>query len=594
MMKSARSVWVVVPGVLLIGLLVALWITRGSMEQLAFLRKGEAAEQGIVDQRPAKTAETLAGLAVSAEEQSYAQQAEKLAGHEVDQAFAQALRQATVQQRTLTGEAAETAARVTELKAIARDDQAKADALAAQWKQAGTEPSEGDDLDVARAQLQLDQDQLTDATADLARESGDQRAKIEQELQARQAAEKKGTGGARETAVVAVKRFGSLWGRGNAWFEQRNRAQLLDQARLEVEAEVKELGGQHDVQEQKSAAMAKAGAAPQFAAGRAKVKMLETLATRRVMMSILDDRVQTDQQLAQVYGKWETQVWLQHRIVRHLILRSLAGLMLIVLIAAVGIYAGSRAIEHWGTDERRQRTLKTILELGCELLGVVAALLVVFGVPEQMPTILGLAGAGLTVVFQDFILAFFGWFVLMGRNGMRPCDWVEIDSIGGEVLEIGLFRTVLLETGNWTSRGHPTGRRVTFTNSFAIRGQYFNFTTHGQWMWDEITVSLPATVDASEVVRQMQTAVDLQAAEDVDEAEAEWRSAARSNGKGNGLSEFSAKPSVSLRPASSGVDVLVRFVTRAAERFEVRKQLYDVIVGLIQAPARALEAGKKD
>ncbi len=102
---------------------------------------------------------------------------------------------------------------------------------------------------------------------------------------------------------------------------------------------------------------------------------------------------------------------------------------------------------------------------------------------------------GLTVVFQDFILAFFGWFVLMGRNGIRVGDWVEINGVGGEVVEIGLFRTALLETGNWTDKGHPTGRRVTFINNFAITGQYFNFSTAGQWMWDEIGVNVPSGED---------------------------------------------------------------------------------------------------
>src|SRR5450756_53321 len=117
-------------------------------------------------------------------------------------------------------------------------------------------------------------------------------------------------------------------------------------------------------------------------------------------------------------------------------------------------------------------------------------MLVVWGVPAQMPTILGLGAAGLTVVFQDFILAFFGWFVLMGRNGIRVGDWVEINSVGGEVVEISLFRTTLMETGNWTDKGHPTGRRVTFINNFAITGQFFNFSTVGQWMWDEITLNI--------------------------------------------------------------------------------------------------------
>jgi hypothetical protein len=107
-----------------------------------------------------------------------------------------------------------------------------------------------------------------------------------------------------------------------------------------------------------------------------------------------------------------------------------------------------------------------------------------------------LTTAGLTLVLQDFIIAFFGWFVLMGKHGIRVGDWVEINGVGGEVTEIGLFRTTLLETGNWTDKGHPTGRRITILNSFAIRGQYFNFSTAGQWMWDEISVSLPPSDDA--------------------------------------------------------------------------------------------------
>ena len=70
-------------------------------------------------------------------------------------------------------------------------------------------------------------------------------------------------------------------------------------------------------------------------------------------------------------------------------------------------------------DPRQKQTLKTVVNLGTQLVGLLLILLIIFGVPQQMPTILGLATAGLTVVFQDFILAFCGWFVLMGPNGVR-------------------------------------------------------------------------------------------------------------------------------------------------------------------------------
>ena len=85
--------------------------------------------------------------------------------------------------------------------------------------------------------------------------------------------------------------------------------------------------------------------------------------------------------------------------------------------------------------------------------------------------------AVLLVALKDFIVGFFGWLVLMGRNGIRLGDWVEINGVSGEVTELGMFHTVLLETGNWSDAGHPTGRRVTFTNSFAIERHYFNFWT---------------------------------------------------------------------------------------------------------------------
>jgi small-conductance mechanosensitive channel len=182
------------------------------------------------------------------------------------------------------------------------------------------------------------------------------------------------------------------------------------------------------------------------------------------------------------------------------------------------------------------------------------------------------------VVFQDFILAFFGWFVLMGRNGIRVGDWVEINGVGGEVMEIGVFRTALLETGNWTDKGHPTGRRVTFINNFAITGQYFNFSTSGQWMWDEISVNVPAGEGTYKTIEAIHKIAVDETEQDSKLAEEEWKGAT----KQQGLSHFSAAPSVDLRPAASGTDIIVRYVTRAGDRFEMRNKLYGAMIELLR------------
>jgi small-conductance mechanosensitive channel len=191
------------------------------------------------------------------------------------------------------------------------------------------------------------------------------------------------------------------------------------------------------------------------------------------------------------------------------------------------------------------------------------------------------------VALQSFILAFFGWFILMGKNGIHVGDWVEINGVGGEVTEISLFRTTLLETGNWTDMGHPTGRRVTFLNNFAITGQYFNFSTVGQWMWDEIAVSVPASGDTYGTVEVIHRAVIEETEKDTRLAEAEWKHASRQDG----LSQFSASPSVNLRPAGAGVDLVVRYVTRASERFEMRNRLYGRVIDALHRPMAELQAG---
>src|ERR1700747_3234704 len=112
-----------------------------------------------------------------------------------------------------------------------------------------------------------------------------------------------------------------------------------------------------------------------------------------------------------------------------------------------------------------------------------------------------------------------------------------------------MFHTVLLETGNWTDSGHPTGRRVTFTNSFAIEGHYFNFSTSGQWLWDEVRVVVPSDRDPHPVVDAIQKEVSQATAESVAQAEREWKSAAKSRG----LSALSAAPAINIKPVVGGI-----------------------------------------
>src|ERR1700675_476625 len=179
---------------------------------------------------------------------------------------------------------------------------------------------------------------------------------------------------------------------------------------------------------------------------------------------------------------------------------------------------------------------------------------------------------------KDFIVGFLGWFVLMGKNGIRLGDWVEINGVTGEVVELGMFHTVLLETGNWTDSGPPTGRRVTFTNSFAIEGHYFNFSTSGQWLWDELQVVLPAGRDPYPMVDAIQKIVLEATAETAKQAEKEWQGVTRSQDAAHTLT---AAPAINVKPVVGGVEIAVRYITRANERYQMRAKLNQAAVNLL-------------
>jgi len=177
--------------------------------------------------------------------------------------------------------------------------------------------------------------------------------------------------------------------------------------------------------------------------------------------------------------------------------------------------------------------------------------------------------------------------VLIGKNGIHVGDWVEINSVGGEVTEIRLFTTTLLETGKLADKGLPTGRRITFMNSYAIRGQYFNFSTSGQWMWDEITLNLPAVEDVQSVLDRIHKVVEGETEENATTAEKEWQRGTH----GSTLGRFSATAVENLRPSGSGIEVLVRYVTRASERWEQRNRLYQKLFAALRQPGEPVETG---
>jgi len=97
-------------------------------------------------------------------------------------------------------------------------------------------------------------------------------------------------------------------------------------------------------------------------------------------------------------------------------------------------------------------------------------------------------GAGLVIVLQDAILSMAGWFYIFVRRPFEVGDRIELGAVKGDVMDIGIFQTSLLELGNWVDADQSTGRIVNVPNSAVFKKEYFNYSRGFEFIWNEIKV----------------------------------------------------------------------------------------------------------
>ena len=581
--------------IILLGVIAYGLFRTGSSMTTSQITTGRELSQApsAIDQTPLYTAQRLAQMSTSADELPLAKEALRLGDREMDLAFAAGVWEAQAHPAVLSAEAKQSQARLQNAQKALDDDKARVAQLTAALPKAtgAKEDSLEDQLEQAKVQVDLDQDEVDNAKQELIRAGGDGQGRIEQLMKEHEDASHIADSATVNTVTPPDPH--GLVHHYLQWSELHDKQLQLRQAKQDAESSTVAFTTKRDALESNIKTNTQevagtpgggpthsSGVSPTPSTRETSADLVSATKRRSAVVKTVtnsDERIEDQKQLAETYRKWIEVVAARQRTVIH---SGLSGAAVIIAILLIGIFFDSwlkRLLNKVRLDRRQADTLHAVIRTGLQLLALGLILLVVFGPPSQLGTILGLAGAGLTVALKDFIVSFVGWFVLMGRNGIRLGDWVEINGVTGEVVELGMFHTVLLETGNWTDSGHPTGRRVTFTNSFAIEGHYFNFSTSGQWLWDQLTLVVAASQNPYPIVEAVQKTLLEATAESAGQAEKEWQHAARSRN----MSALSAAPAINVKPVGGGVEIVVRYITRANERYQLRSKLYQAAMNLI-------------
>lgn len=106
----------------------------------------------------------------------------------------------------------------------------------------------------------------------------------------------------------------------------------------------------------------------------------------------------------------------------------------------------------------------------------------------KMAVAFGVAGAGIAFALQEVIASLAGWVAISFGNFYNTGDRVQLGGIKGDVIDIGMLRTTMMEIGEWVNADLYNGRIVKIANSFVFKEPVFNYSGDFPFLWDEITV----------------------------------------------------------------------------------------------------------
>ena len=145
-----------------------------------------------------------------------------------------------------------------------------------------------------------------------------------------------------------------------------------------------------------------------------------------------------------------------------------------------------------------RRFSRYIVILSC----ITVVICVLFEDMQGFFTVLGIISAGLVIALQDVCTAIAGWFTILTGGKFTVGDRIEVDGSVGDVIDIDLLRTTIIEINADLEQEHPTGRVIVLPNSFVLRSKVAN-ASHGhpfKWCKEVITFTYESDFEACEAL----------------------------------------------------------------------------------------------
>jgi small-conductance mechanosensitive channel len=260
----------------------------------------------------------------------------------------------------------------------------------------------------------------------------------------------------------------------------------------------------------------------------------------------------------------------------------LAILLAMLAVVFVGAEIWRRAVLRYAHETRRRNQLLMVRKVITWVLVAIIVALTFVTELSTFATFAGLLTAGVAVAMQSVLVSIVGYFFLIGKYGIRVGDRVQIGTVTGEVIDLGLVRMHLMELNSQGSLG-ATGRVVAFANSivFQASGGLFKQISGVNFVWHETTLALPAGADYAVLKEKLYNAVNDVVKKYHDEIVRQTKEIMRTTSS-NAAGVTSANPQVQLRFSASTVDAVVRYPVEIQHAAEIEEKVSEAMIAAIR------------
>jgi small-conductance mechanosensitive channel len=252
------------------------------------------------------------------------------------------------------------------------------------------------------------------------------------------------------------------------------------------------------------------------------------------------------------------------------IVTSLVSIVVVVILVKIM----NRALGRYVTSNDLRYQIKKIVTFLGYLLAIFVLSIIFSDKLSSLTVAFGVAGAGIAFALQEVIASIAGWAAMSFGRFYRTGDRVQLGGIIGDVIDIGILRTTLMECGAWIKADLYTGRIVRVANSFIFKEPVFNYSADFPFVWDEITMPVRYGSDYGSARKMFEEVLNEVTGHYAAESNAVWKTMT----KQYLIEEARLEPMVTLVTHDNWAEYTLRYVVDYKKRRTTKDMICELLL----------------